>query len=180
MPHGMPAGASLQSYLLPLGIALIVIVARNLRPRRLRIERLWIGPAIYLVLMVSALSATPPPVTPVSIGLLVLGFVLGAGLGWQRGRLTRIDIHPETHDLTSRASVFGLILIFAILALRSGLRLISADEAGVIGVPIVAVADAVLVLGVATIATQRLELWLRARRMLEEARAGSGPPKIVG
>jgi hypothetical protein len=36
------------------------------------------------------------------------------------------------------------------------------------------VGDALLVLAVAMMATQRLELWLRARRMLEDAKTG-GP-----
>ena len=113
---------SITRYLLPLGIAVVIMIARNTRPRRLQIERLWVLPAIYMVMMVSALVAAPPPVTPVSIGLLVLGFLIGAGLGWQRARFTEIHIHPETHDLTSRSSPIGIIFIFAILVLRYGGR----------------------------------------------------------
>jgi len=173
------AGGSLQSYLVPLAIAVVIILARNMRPRRLRIEVLWLWPVIYMVLLVGALSAAPPPVTPVSIGLLVLGFVLGVAIGWQRGRFTNIHIHPETHDLTSRASPIGLIFIFAILALRIGLRSVLADNAAVLGVPVVAAGEALLVLAVAMLSTARLELWLRARRMLAEAQAAAGPPKIV-
>lgn len=176
MPNG-PPGASPLSYLLPLGIALIVIVARNSRPRKLRIERLWLLPAIYMVLMVSALAASPPPVTAVSIGLLFLGFAIGVALGWQRGRFTRIDIHPETHDLTSRASPIGLVLIFAILALRYTVRGAMAEP--VAGVSVIAAGEALLVMAVAMLSTQRLELWLRARHMLAEARAGAAAPKIV-
>ena len=173
------SGGSLQSYLVPMAIVVAVMLMRNARPRRLRIEILWLWPAIYMVLMVAALSAAPPPVTPVSIGLLVLGFALGAAIGWQRGRFTNIHIHPETHDLTSRASPIGLIFIFAILALRIALRGVLTENAAVLGVPVVAAGEALRVLAVVMLATARLELWLRARRMLAEAQGASGPPKIV-
>ncbi|HLY81099.1 MAG TPA: hypothetical protein VKQ70_17095 [Caulobacteraceae bacterium] len=171
-----PSGGSLTQYLLPIGIALIIIVARNSRPRRLRIERLWLLPAIYLVLTVSALAAAPPPITPISIGLLVLGALIGAGLGWQRARFTEIHIHPETHDLSSRSSPIGMIFIFAILLLRVGARDFLATHPNLLDVPVIAVGDALLVMVVATLAAQRLEIWRRASQMLAEAQGAVGPP----
>jgi len=170
------SGGSFTQYLLPIGIALVVIVARNSRPRRLRIERLWLLPAIYMAGLVSALVAAPPPVTPVSIGLLVLGFLIGAGLGWQRARFMEIHIHPETHDLTSRASPIGIIFIFAILLLRYGAGGFLRTHPDVLDVPVIAVSEALVVMVVATLAVQRLEVWRRASRMLAEARGAIGPP----
>jgi hypothetical protein len=170
------SGGSLTQYLLPIGIAVVVIVLRNSRPRRLRIERLWVLPAIYLVMMVSALATAPPPLTPISIGLLVLAFLVGAGLGWQRARFTEIHIHPETHDLSSRSSPIGMLFIFAILLLKVGARDLQASLPNLLDVPVVAIGDALLVLGVATLAAQRLEVWRRASSMLAEARSAIGPP----
>ena len=170
------SGGSLSQYLLPIGIAVIVIVLRNSRPRRLQIERLWVLPAIYLVMTISALAAAPPPVTPISIGLLVLGFLVGSALGWQRARFTEIHIHPETHDLSSRSSPIGIIFIFAILLLRVGARDFLATHPDLLDVPVVAIGDALLVMVVATLAAQRLEVWRRASQMLAEARGAVGPP----
>jgi hypothetical protein len=167
---------SITRYLVPIGIALVVIVARNSRPRRLQIERLWLLPAIYLIGMVSALAAAPPPVTPVSIGLLVLGFLIGAGLGWQRARFMEIHIHPETHDLSSRSSPIGIIFIFAVLLLRYGAAGYLRAHPDLLDVPVVAVADALAVLAVTMLGVQRLEVWRRASRMLAEARGAIGPP----
>jgi hypothetical protein len=167
---------SITRYLLPLGIAVVIIIARNTRPRRLQIERLWVLPAIYMVMMVSALVAAPPPVTPVSIGLLVLGFLIGAGLGWQRARFTEIHIHPETHDLTSRSSPIGIIFIFAILVLRYGAAGYLRAHPQTLGIPVVAIGEALLVMVVATLSAQRLEIWRRASLMLAEARGAIGPP----
>jgi hypothetical protein len=170
------SGGSFTQYLLPIGIALVVIVARNSRPRRLRIEMLWLLPAIYLVMLGAALVAAPPPVTPVSIGLLVLGFLIGAGLGWQRARLMEIRIHPETHDLSSRASPIGIIFIFAILLLRYGAAGFLRTHPDVLDVPVIAIGESLLVLAVAMLAVQRLEVWRRASQMLAEARNAIGPP----
>jgi len=160
---------SITSYLLPMGVAVVVIVLRNMRPRRLRIERLWVLPAIYMVMLVGALTEAPPPITPISIGLLILGFAIGAALGWQRARFTQIHIHPETHDLSSRASPIGIVFIFAILLLRFGARDFLASHPDFLHVPIVAVGEALLVMVVATLTAQRLEIWRRASQMLAAA-----------
>jgi hypothetical protein len=171
-----PPGSSLTSYLIPLGVVLLVVLLRNSRARALKIERLWVMPAIYMVMLVSALYAYPPPVTVLSIGILVLSFLIGAGIGWQRGRFTQVHIHPETGDLSSRASPIGLIFIFAILAVRVVGRGFLATHAGDLHLPILAVTDGFFVLAVSMLSVQRLEVWMRASKMLAEAKAAGHPP----
>jgi hypothetical protein len=170
-------GASLASYLVPLGVVAVIIVLRNSRPRKLKIERLWVTPAIYLILMASALAEAPPPLTPVSIAILVGAFAIGAAIGWQRARFTQIHIHPETHDLTSRSSPIGILFIFAILVVRYAARDLLAGNAKLLHLPIVAITDGFLLLAIGMLTTQRLEVWQRASRMLAEAKgAAPGPP----
>jgi hypothetical protein len=170
-------GGSLATYLVPLGVAALVIVLRNSRPRKLKIERLWVTPAIYLILMASALAEAPPPLTPVSIAILVGAFAVGAAIGWQRARFTQIHIHPETHDLTSRSSPIGILFIFAILLVRYAARDLLAGNAKLLHLPIVAITDGFLLLAIGMLTTQRLEVWQRASRMLAEAKgAAPGPP----
>ena len=175
----MQPGNSPLSYLIPIGIAAAVILLRNSRPRRLRVETLWIFPAVYLVLLGGSLAAAPPPVTVESIALLVLAFALGAAIGWQRGRLTKIDIHPETHELTSRQSAIGLVFIVAILAVRYGARGLLAANAGALHIPVAAALDAFFALAIAMLSVQRLELWLRASKILAEAKAAKAPPPPI-
>jgi hypothetical protein len=170
-------GASLASYLVPLGVVAVIIVLRNSRPRKLKIERLWVTPAIYLILMASALAEAPPPLTPISIAILVGAFAVGAAIGWQRARFTQIHIHPETHDLTSRSSPIGILFIFAILVVRYAARDVLAGNAKLLHLPIVAITDGFLLLAIGMLTTQRLEVWQRASRMLAEAKgAAPGPP----
>jgi len=171
-----PPGSSLTHYLVPLGIVLLVVLVRNSRARSLKIDRLWVLPAIYMAMLVSALYAEPPPVTPLSIGILVLSFLVGAGIGWQRGRFTQVHIHPETGELSSRASPIGLIFIFAILAVRIVGRDFLATHANTLHLPVLAITDGFFVLAVAMLSVQRLEVWMRASKMLAEAKAGGYPP----
>ena len=175
MFHGAPS-AGLMTYIVPLGVLGLLLVLRNARPRRLKIERLWLWPVGYALLLAVVLAEAPPPIDAVSIALLVAGAALGLAIGWQRARFTEIRIHPETHDLTSRASPIGLVFIFAIVALRYGARDFLAGNAEYIGVSVVTAGDALSVLAVATLIAQRLEIWRRANRMLAEARAARGPP----
>lgn len=171
------AHGSLATYLVPLGVAAVIIVLRNSRPRRLKIERLWTLPVIYVLLVGASLAEAPPPLTPLSIGIFVLAVVLGAALGWQRGRFMQIHIHPETHDLTSRASPIGILFIFAILVVRVAGRDLLAGSAETMHLPLIAITDGFLLLAIAMLTAQRLEVWQRASRMLAEAKAAApGPP----
>ena len=173
---GSPSGGSMISYLIPLGVVALVVVLRNSRPRRLKIDRLWVLPAIYMVMLITTLYAAPPPVTPLSITLLVAAFVVGAGIGWQRARFIQIHIHPETQDLSSRASPIGILFIFAILVLRFAARDLLAGNANTLHLPVIAIGDAFIVLAVAMLTVQRLEVWRRASQMLAEAQSSRGPP----
>src|SRR5665213_3291445 len=105
MPHS--GDTSSLSFLIPIGVAVLIVVLRNSRPRKLNVERLWVYPAILVVMLGGSLAAAPPPVTVTGMSLLVGGFLIGALLGWQRGRFTRIEIDPATHALTARASPIG-------------------------------------------------------------------------
>jgi len=131
---------------------------------------------VYIALLASSLAAAPPPITPLSIGILVAAFLIGAAIGWQRGRFTEIRIHPETHDLSAQQSPIGMVFILAIFAVRYGARDFLAANAASLHLPVIAALDAFFVLAVAMIAVQRLELWLRASQMLADAKRDGGPP----
>jgi hypothetical protein len=176
MEHLFSDGQLSPSSLVIIGVLAVVLVARNLRPRRLKIDRLWLWPAIYVVLLVSALADSQMELSPLNISLQLGAFVRGALIGWQRARFVEIRIHPETQDLSSRASPIGVLFIFAILVLRVAARGWLASHAADIHIPVVAIGTAFLVLAVAMLIAQRLEIWRRASRMLAEARAAGGPP----
>jgi hypothetical protein len=90
----------------------------------------------------------------------------------------KIEVDTETHAVTSRASPMGIIFIIGILFLRIVLR--DAATRIPLGIPAAAIANGLLLLLAAMVVTQSLEMWLRARRLLSEARAAkeaSGLPE---
>lgn len=165
--------------LVPLAIILAILAVRNSRPRPLRIERLWIRPVIFIVLMGAALTATAPEPSVENIGLLVAALLVGGAMGWLRGRSMLIHVHPETHELSARASPLGLVFIVGLLLVRYGLRGAAFEGASFLHLSIIAIADAFVLLAVGMMVVQGLEMWLRARRLLAEAiaaKAGPQPP----
>jgi hypothetical protein len=179
-------GAQLYRMVIPIAVVLLILVLRNNRPRKLRIELLWVRPLIWTLILLAALTYQPPPMTLVSVALMAAGLALGCALGWQRGRFQKITVDPETHAITSRASVVGMIFILALVLVRYGLRDVMAQNAAALHLPVSAALDALIILAAGMMVTQSLEMWTRARRLLEEARAakagaltsGGNPPLV--
>ncbi len=154
-----------------IAIAFAIILRRSAQARTLRIELLWVRPVIFLAIIASAFLAAPPPLTLASLAIFALALAIGAALGWQRGRFTHIEVHPETHAITSRTSPWGILFIAAIVLVRVGLRGAIIQGYAPAGVPVAAITNALLLLFGATIIASSLEVWLRARRLLAEAQA---------
>jgi hypothetical protein len=161
-------------YLIPL-IAVAMVVLRNARERKLKVERLWISPVLFLVLTAITLANQPAP-GPVLLATEAAALVLGALAGWWRGRLTRITVDPATHALTSRPSPLGMLLILALFAVRYALRSFGAQTAGALHLSAVVLTDVLMLLAVGIVCAQRLEIALRATRLLNAARAERSSP----
>jgi hypothetical protein len=169
--HGNPFGAQGSGLIISVIVVLGIVLLRNSRPRKLRIERLWVRPMIFIALLALTLAAAPPPISLASIVALTSALVAGCALGWQRGRFMRIEVDPQTEDLTSRASPLGVIFILVLVVVRMGLRGVVPRTGMLGGLPALTIADALIVLAVGMIVTQGLEMWLRARRLLAQAQA---------
>lgn len=153
---------------LPLAIVALVLALRwrtMRRQRRLRLETLWIVPAIFVALATTILVLTPPP--PTGWTLIGAGLLAGAAIGWQRGKAMRIEIDPVTHRLSQQASPVAVLLLVALVVVRQGFRLAVADGAGSAFDPALAT-DALLGFGLGLIVATRIEMLIRARRLLRE------------
>jgi hypothetical protein len=174
--HQPPPNAGFLPYLIPLAVFALVIL-RNARARRLRIETLWVAPLLILALVGLALSQEGMP-TPIMMAVDIVALIAGAALGWWRARFTHISVDPATHQLTSRASPVGMLILLAIFAVRYGVRMYAVQNAASLHLPVAAIADAALVLSVGLVCAQRLEIFTRASRLLAEARAAHATGEI--
>lgn len=166
MEHG---SAPTWSFLIPL-LFIGLAIFRNARGRRLRISRLWVAPSLVLFGVVMA-AIYQPRQSALAIGADVVALALGVGLGWWRARSISITIDPATHELTSRTSPLGMILLLAIFGVRYLMRGFAEQHAALFHMTVMEITDVFLALALGLVCAQRLELWLRARAMLADARA---------
>jgi DMSO reductase anchor subunit len=153
------------------GVILLLLVVRNRRPRPLRVELLWVRPVLLLAIFGVGAAREPISLTPLALAVLIAAAAVGVALGWQRGRFMRIEVDPDTHAVTSHASILGVVFILGVLLLRLLAVGAMRETAAQLPVPPILGSDALVVLVVAMVTTQGLEMWLRARRLLADARA---------
>jgi hypothetical protein len=152
-----------------IGIVLFFRIRRMSKDRPLKLERLWILPALYAVFMVVMYWFFPPAGMTWLYCILALG--LGATAGWWRGRMMRITVDPASHALNHRPSPAAVLFIFALVAIRAGARQLAATGEASLHLDAMAITDVLSAFALGLLATQRLEMFLRARRLLAEARA---------
>jgi hypothetical protein len=161
------------SYLKTVVPIVVIAVVLTLRLRSMRKVRpldpnkLWILPA-FLVLLAAATLWTNPPGT-IGLSIAAVALVAGGLLGWQRGRLIRIERDPASGELTQRASPAAMILLVAIIAARFATRSYFDATPGADGKmseQALIATDALLLFAVGLIAVTRIELALRARGIL--------------
>ena len=163
-------------YVLPLVVLAVVMTLRmrSMRKSRpLNLGRMWIVPALLVVLAVVTITARPPGSLGLAIGLAALA--VGAAIGWHRGKLMRIDHHPVTGALTQTASPAAMILLLAIVAIRYGARAYfqTNGTAGQLDQHTLILTDALLLFAVGLISMTRVEMALRARRIIAGSAAGA-------
>ena len=154
-----------------LGFELIVMALRmrgmsKMRP--LKLGNLWIVPAIYLAVTIW-MFVLLPPVGWVAIAS-VAALLVGAAIGWQRGKMMHIHVDPETHALNQKASPAAMFFLIILIVARTGARSLLGAEShaspAMLTDPLIAFA-----LGMFTLT--RLEMYLRAKRLLDAARSAA-------
>lgn len=161
------------SRLLPLLIPLLflaLVMRRAARGRKLRVERLWIMPSIALAAGI-AVIAMNPALGAAAIAIQAAALALGCALGWYRGAFTRLSVDSITHEVTSKASMAGVILVLAAFFVRYAARAFLGQEGSALHLNAALITDAFLLFAIGVIVVQRIEIWLRCTRLLAQARA---------
>lgn len=168
----MPVDPKLMPYLIGLPIMATVLFFRFRgvgRDQPLKVELMWIWPTL-LIVMAGLLTWVSHPAGAQWLWLAA-AFAVGGAIGWWRGKLMAITVDPETHALTSRTSRVAMLFLLGIIAVRYGLREVIDANAASLGMNINLVSDLFVVFAVGLLGMTRLEMFLRAMRLLGEARA---------
>ena len=153
--------------ILPVVIFLVVIGLRlrpMAKPQPLRSARLWIVPAILVLVGVLTFVANPP--SPAGLGICATALVVGGALGWHRGKLIKVWRDEASGQMMQQASPAAMILLLGIIAVRYVLRSYFGAQPGADGQMdprTLLVTDALLAFAIGLIAVTRLELALRTR-----------------
>jgi len=162
---------------LPILILLPVLYLRMRkmsRPQPLKLEKMWIRPAIFLAITAMALFAPGPHGThhqlaPQAWAWLVLASALGGVAGWYWGRTMAIEVHPEDGTLMVKggqaAMLVLVVLILFRLALRTGLQV----EARAWHLDMLLISDASILFTALLFTLRNVEMFIRARRVMAAA-----------
>jgi len=158
------------SYAITIGI-IVVIMALRMRGmskmRPLKLGSLWIVPAVYLV-VAALMFIQLPPTGWVAIASAI-GLAIGAAVGWQRGKMMHIHVDPETYALNQKASPVAMLFLIVLIAVRAGARSVLGETSGVSPAMLT---DPLIAFALGMFTLTRLEMYLRAKRLLEEVRGG--------
>jgi hypothetical protein len=177
MQPGNPLGP--YAVLLPVLILLPILYFRMRRMAKLRplkLNQLWIRPALIVVIALLAIfsptqpgQAPLPPLTPEQWAWLGLAVLLGGVGGWHYGRTIAIEVHPENGTLMTKGSVAAMLVIVVLVLVRMGLRPFLAMQGGGLHLDVRVIADASIVFTAALFAVRSLEMYLRAKRVMAES-----------
>jgi len=146
-----------------IGLALLIRLRRMTRPQRLRPATLWIVPAIFLLFAGFVFAAFPP------IGRdwlwIAGGFLLGAGIGWQRARLVAITRDAGTGRLYQRSASGAFVVLAMLVAARWALHYLleASDARWHLGAALIT--NIVVAFAAGALLLFRIEIFLRVRRL---------------
>jgi hypothetical protein len=168
----MPASSSLTPTIITVLIVGVVMALRLRRlnqTRTLNLRSMWIFPGVLTVMAVALLVQLPPRGGEwLWLGVAI---AIGAVFGWWRGKLVPISVHPENGTLETRTSPIALLFLVVLMAVRYLARGVLESEAGAWHLSFALITDAFVVLATALFVVSRLEMTLRATRLLNPAPA---------
>jgi hypothetical protein len=168
--------------ILPFVVPLLIvalILRRSMGSRKVRVNLMWIRPAILLVLAGVTLAASPMP-GPIALAAFVAAAIVGGGVGYLRARHLELSVDPATGTVSSKSTPIGTILIVGLVAIRIGLRYafpeMGAQPGGHLAAQAVLWTDGALIFSAAMLVTQAVAIWQRTQPLLAEHAAQNAPP----
>jgi len=154
-----------------IGIAVIAMTlrARSGKAKAMNFITLWIVPLMLLTML--AVLTYASHLKPLEYLWVAVGLAAGSALGWQRGRMMPIHVDPETGKPMVKTSVAALVFILGLMAVRVLLRGFFEGHAADWHINPMLVSDIFLAFAVGLLGMSRIEMFIRARRLVAEHRA---------
>jgi len=152
--------------------------------RPLKPNRLWIRPAILVVVATGVVWLQPPAITPVSLAIVAASALVGVGVGYLLARHQHLTVDAATGAITSKMSPLGMALFVALFAIRYVVRFMAVgtavpDQAAAHSPQMLLYTDAALLFALGLVAAQAWETWRRAKVLLAET-AAKKPESLAG
>jgi len=161
---------------------LIILPVLYLRMRKmtkaqpLKLGRLWIRPA--LILLAAGLVVFLPQPGQHAIrhflaqdwAWLAVAAGLGGVAGWHWGRTMAIEVHPEDGTLMVKGGQATILVMAVLILFRMGMRTGLRMEANAWHLDVLLISDALIVFTAFLFTLRAVEMYLRARRVMGEAK----------
>jgi hypothetical protein len=140
------------STLVTLLVLAVIIVVRFMRPIRMRAARLWVSPAILVVLSLVLIGGSAERTAPLTLAVaVILGLAFGVPFGLLRGRHTDVRTTEHPGVLLVAPSIVPLIIWLVAYGARFAVRAFLPDA----GVSAQAATDGLLAFAVASVIASR-------------------------
>jgi len=175
---------ALSPYFIPLLVVAFLVrrAMREQKPKRVRFTRLWLFPAILLLVTWGSLSRESAPDFLLG-ALFLLVIAIGSAIGWYRVHTLEFSVDPESGKVSARATQLGALLIVGLIALRWGAEFALKKLGLNAGNDLVHASDAMLLLSTSMYVARSVHTWIRARALVAAHRTNlvtSSPPSEHG
>ncbi len=172
---------ALSPFVVPLIVAAILLrrAMREQKPKRVRFTRLWLFPALLLLVTIPSVLHGPQPGMLASIAWL-LAMVAGGLVGWYRVHTLEFTVDAESGKVSARATQFGALLLVGLIALRYGAKFVIKKLGLGNGVGFVYATDAMLLFSTSMFVARSVHTWIRARALVIAHRAPHPLPDETG
>jgi len=164
-------------YIVPLLIAVIILrrAMRAQKPRTVRMQRLWIFPALLLFVTLNSLWHEGFPGFVVVL-VFTAAAAAGAAIGWFRVHTLEFSLDAESGKVSARATQLGALLIVGLIAVRY-LAELGIKQFGLnAGASLLHASDATLVFSTTMLVARSVHTWIKARALIAAHRRAGVPP----
>ena len=166
----------LSPFIVPLVIAALVLrrAMRAQKPRTVRMTRLWIFPALLLLVTMMSLWHEGFPGL-ISMLVFVAGAAAGGAIGWFRVHTLEFSLDAESGKVSARATQLGALLIAGLIGLRY-LADFAVKSFGLnAAANLVHATDATLIFSTSMLVARSVHTWIRARALIASHRQSTLP-----